>query len=323
MKYIKSPLRVSLFGGGTDFADYFQNNRGKVIGFAINRFVNVFGSNIELNQDFILRLSYRINEEVNNLSDIKHPIYRTILQKYKMNDPYHFMSFSSLPSNSGLGSSSSFTVGIVAILKSIFNEEISANKIAREAIDIERNLLNESGGWQDQLHSAYRGINCFDFHGNDFTQNKINLSSENLDILDSSSYLLYTGLNRDASNIEKSKMQKLGESELNQIYQIACEGEKCMLSDKLSLMEIGQLLNENWKLKKSLSSQVSNNLIDEMYESIIKEGAFGAKICGAGGGGFFYLLAEDHIADKIKSKFSKAALIKIKTFDDVINVEDI
>ena len=303
---VKTPVRVSLFGGGSDFPNFFNENKARVVGFTIDKFINNIAIPTVYDLGYKIRLSYRLNEEVLSISDISHPLYKQILSRYPPNGSWHFLSVTDIPAGTGLGSSSSFTVGLLRLIKKINRLDYEDNySIGKEAIDFERNILRESGGWQDQIHAAYGGINSIDFFNNDFSVQPIKLSKISKEHLNSSMYLVYSGKTRKASIVEKSKNNITKDDFLRKMVEIAIEGEELLRKDKLDLKDIGKLLIEGWKLKKSLSASVTNLELDDLYETIIQSGAFGAKLCGAGGGGFFFVLSNQESIKKLKDTLEK------------------
>jgi len=309
---IRVPLRVSLFGGGTDLTSYFKENGGRVVGYTINKYIYIQSSRIEVQQGFKFRLSYRINEEVNYLGEIKHPIFREVLREYNLDDIYHFTTMSCLPAGAGLGSSSAFTVGLCYLLNEISGFSQDSMKLAKQAINIERNVLAEAGGWQDQLHPSFGGLNSFEFlPDGGIVRKSINLDKDNIDRLNSNMYLLYSGVMREAKIIEASKMSNKNDSSLGEVADIAMQGENLLRSGDFELEEIGSLLNAGWEIKRKLSSEVSNTGIDDLYDLIMSSGAYGAKLCGAGGGGFFMVLASPESANYIRSRLPSGSLLPI------------
>ena len=310
---IKVPLRVSLFGGGSDLPNHFSKHGGVVVGYTINRYICIHSSKIEVDQGFKFRLSYKSYEEINDLDEIQHPIFREVLREYEFDEPYCFTTMSNLPAGAGLGSSSAFTVGLYYLLDELCGNTQTELELAKRAINIERNVLGEAGGWQDQLHPAFGGVNSFEFL-NDGTilRRELKLPEEDIERLNSSMYLLYSGEIRQAKNIEKSKLNNSNDVSLTEIRDIAREGELLMSNGGVSLSDIGRLLNYGWEIKRSLSKSVSNANIDYLYKLILKSGAYGAKLCGSGGGGFFMVLANPKSASLLSSKLPSGRLSKIK-----------
>ena len=309
---IRVPLRVSLFGGGTDIPDFFSSNRGTVSGFTIDRYIHKYASRIDINQGFNFRLSYKSSQDANFIDEIKHPIFREVLRSYNFDKTYHFSTMSCLPSGAGLGSSSSFTVGLHYVLNQILNINDSPSELARKAINIERNVLSESGGWQDQLHAAYGGFNTFNFNKDgEIDVNPIMLNSENINNINDNMYILYSGGMREAKKIEDSKKKNLNVDILKETYELAKEGEALLRSNNFDLSDIGKFLNTGWELKRGMSTKVSNDNLNDLYSLILKSGAFGAKLCGAGGGGFFMVLANDKAISNLQLCLPKGSISKI------------
>lgn len=307
----KTPLRVSLFGGGSDIPDHFNKSSGHVLGFSINKYIHNAAINVKFDQDYKFRLSYKINEEVKSCNQISHPIYKVILNNYPIKGNWHFLSITDIPSGSGLGSSSTFTVGLIKLIRKITNNEYSdPEQIALEAINIERNVLKESGGWQDQIHAAYTGINSIAFENNKFYVNEIKISKKSLELMNNSMYIVFSGITRNSCSVEASKDIKNKTEILEEMIQISKEGTKELSSDNLNLRYLGNLLEKNWNLKKTLSGSVSSNVIDKFHDTIIEAGAYGAKLCGAGGGGFFFVLSNEESIKKLKQKTGNNLVIE-------------
>ena len=309
---VRVPLRVSLFGGGTDLPEYFERHGGTVTGFTINKYIYIFASKVDINQGFKFRLSYRTNQDANSIDEISHPIFREVLRSYDFDQTYHFSTMSCLPSGAGLGSSSSFTVGLHFLLSTLVGREDSKMDLAKNAIHIERNVLAESGGWQDQLHPAFGGFNTFNFHPSGLVERKpLDLKSADLNALNQSMYILYSGEMREAKVIEDSKKKDLNYDLLKETYDIAKEGEKLLRGENFELTELGKLLNKGWMLKRGMSGKVSNNTLDDLYDLILKKGAYGAKLCGAGGGGFFLVLASESVMTSLNESLPNSTISRI------------
>ena len=317
---VKTPLRVSLLGGGSDMFDHFNKNDGHVVGLTINKYIHNAAVKIRFDQGYKFRLSYRLNEEVQSSKEIIHPIYKIILNKYELMGCWHFLSITDIPAGSGLGSSSTFTVGLLKLVKKILDKDYNnPEKIALEAIDIERNKLNESGGWQDQIHAAYTGINEISFKGNKFSVNKVKISKSSEDLLNKSMFIMYSGINRDSSSIESSKNVVDKTKIIDEMVKLSKDGARELSSPNIDLRYLGTLLKENWILKKNLSDSVSSKSLDELHNTIIKSGAYGAKLCGAGGGGFFFVLSDQNSINKLKTMVNKNTIIeqiKMSSHDD-------
>jgi len=297
---VRTPLRVSLFGGGTDFPEYFSKKGGGVIGFAIDKYIyHTISRFPSWLFDHKLRFAYSIVEQVKNIDEIKHTPFREILKFHDVYEDIEVNLASDLPSFAGLGSSSAFTVGLSNGLNAFNGHFIDMRSLAKTAIHIERDILNESVGLQDQIFASYGGFNHINFYGNeDFEVERIGANQGMIKKLSSNLFMYYTGITRRAIEIEKVKLERLDINmvALDRMYGCVSEARNA-LSRGESLDELGYLLNESWKLKRTLSNDVSNQHIDEIYEMGLKNGALGGKLLGAGGGGFllFYVPEKSHI----------------------------
>jgi D-glycero-alpha-D-manno-heptose-7-phosphate kinase len=290
----RTPLRVSFFGGGTDLPEYYMNHGGAVIGSAIDKYlyhtISTFPSNLF---NYSVKISYSKIECVSKTSQIEHRPFREILKVMGVERDVEIHLASDLPSFSGLGSSSAFTVGLLLALHKFNGVSISPKDLALKAIFIERNILQESVGSQDQTFAAFGGFNLIRFHKTgDITVDPVNMSFTRERELSDSLLLFFTGITRAAQDIEKSKIHKIDTVNYN-LSNILAHVDKAyrLLTGNRSLDELGFMLNETWVQKKMLSPFVSNKSIDAMYDRAISCGALGGKILGAGGGGFmlFYV----------------------------------
>ncbi len=325
----RTPLRVSLFGGGTDYPEYFSRYPGAVLGTAIDKYIYISCLRLERFVGFGYRLSYRINEEVQTLAEMQHPVFRTVLGMHDIGPGWNFSSMSSLPSNSGLGSSSSFTVGLINLVSRMKNLGYTRYDLASMAIDVEREKLKEIVGIQDQLHAAFGSLNRYDFTGNDFTITPVRLKHEVRDALNNSMYLVHTGIERHTSQTVDDQVQKTKDKvidkPLEHMYNLVGEAQKVLEKDdaELVLREIGRMLDDGWQTKRSLSAKISNPEIDAIYATAMQHGALGGKLCGAGGGGFFLLLIPHHARNAISEALGHRELIPIRMDDTgstIINV---
>lgn len=299
----QTPFRVSFFGGGTDFKDYFNEYGGSVIGTAINKYLYVAINSLERVLDKRIRLSYSKLEHVNYINEIQHSQVRAILEGHPFFDDGNFLdihTFADLPASGGMGSSSSFTVGMLNNLYLMNNIYKTPEYLATEAINVERNILEEAGGWQDQIFAAYGGFSRIDFSNNSFSVTPLVLSAEKLDALEESCMLFFTNKLRSSKDIQDdmikaddSKRKKcLNEikEHLEQAYSILIKST----SPQKMVQKFGLLLGKTWEIKKKLSKVVSNEHIDRMYQIGMNAGAYGGKLCGAGRGGFIlFMVAKD------------------------------
>lgn len=311
MIVIRTPLRISLFGGGTDFPEYFSENGSLIIGSAINKYIYhcifSFPSNL---YDYNIRLSYQDIEKADNLNGIKHNVFRLMLEQFNINKDIEISLMADLPAFTGLGSSSSFTVGLMNGLNQFKNNKLlTPMQLAEKSIYFERETLNDTVGFQDQIFASYGGFNLITLEQKKMHIDKQDFSDAFRKQMNSNFYLYYSGLKRKAANIEKNKLINFDKNimHLDYIKALSFEAKK-IFQDQKGIDNIGPLLNETWQKKKLLSKQVSNSYIDDFYDKGIECGSTGGKLLGAGGGGFilFYVPTKNQILfEKKMSNYKK------------------
>lgn len=295
MIIVRSPLRVSLFGGGTDHPAWFNRPEpGAVLSTTINKYIYVQLRRLPAIFDFNYRVAWRILEEVKAVDDIQHPVVREVLRHYATTDGsgYEVIYNADLPSRTGLGSSSAFTVSLLHALFGSQRRLCSKPLLAREAIFVEQKLLKEAVGCQDQIAAAYGGLNRIDFYSNeDHRVTPIRMPAARRLALEHAMMLFFTGFTRLADEIERRKIANFANcsAELRALYEMVNEGERILLDPSRPLAEVGELLHYAWTIKRKLGDSVSNPSIDERYEAARKAGALGGKLLGAGGGGFLLM----------------------------------
>ncbi len=306
----KTPFRVSLLGGGTDFPNYYKNKPGKVIGMAINKYCYILFRNGNNIMDYNFRIAYSKIELTKKIDQIEHRSVKYSAKFFDHTKPFDILHNGDLPAKSGLGSSSSFTVGMTNIFRKINKLKINKRILAKNALEIEHKLSKEYVGSQDQVFAAHGGFNIINFKKDNYTVKNIN--NKNSKKIIESMFLVFTGLTRVASHIEKHKILKIkkNSNHLDKIYQRAVIGEKMLKSNNFSIKEFGKLLDETWREKKKLSGSVSNKMIDKIYNITKKEGAYGGKLLGAGGGGFICFLADKKDHKRIFKKLKSYNIIK-------------
>ena len=304
----KTPVRISFFGGGTDYAEYFNEYGGSVLSTTIDKYVYITINKIGGLLDEKYRIAYKKVELCNTIEDIEHPSVRETLRNMNIEDGLDINIFSDLPARTGLGSSSSFTVGLLNALYAFEGKVKSKLDYAKEAIYIEKDILQENVGVQDQLAAALGGLNYMKLSSSGYEVNPIILSKERKRQLDSNLLLYYTGISRFATEVLKEQVEKTKEKkvmvELKDIYDMVQDGMKILSDGSIPLSDFGYLLDKTWQTKKKLSSAISSGSIDEMYKIAIKNGALGGKLLGAGGGGFF-LFYVDGEKEEFRKKMSK------------------
>ena len=306
----KTPFRISLIGGGTDFPDYYKYYKGLVVGGTIDKYCYVSTRFLPSVFDYKHRIVWSKNEVVNNNNEIFHPTVKAVFNYLKINKGLEVHYQGDLQKNSGLGTSSSFCVGLINSIKNLYKKKINKRNLANIANYIEQKIMREKSGSQDPIWASYGGFNSINFERNNFSVKKLNLKKSNLDDISENLYLIYTGINKFSHNIEKDKLSKLDENirYLDNIYSLAKEFEKKLVNSKNHDF-IGSMLNDYWKIKKSLSSKVSNNKIDEIYAECLNAGAIGGKIIGSGGGGFLLIYCQKRCLSRLKKRLNKLAII--------------
>ncbi len=302
----KTPVRISLFGGGTDYPDYFKRDKGAVLGTTINKYIYLSVNKLSSFFDYKIKVSYSLSEKVESIEDIQHPSIRECLKYKEMTQGLDIHHFADLPARTGLGSSSSFTVGLLNAIHKLQDHKASKEILAKEALHIEQNLICERVGSQDQVHAAYGGLNIIEFNQDGHQVTPLDISQEKQELIENSLLLFYTGINRYANDIleEQIKNTKAGSKDafLKRMYEMVYEAKEIILNlDGPELIQkLGSLLHKSWEHKKRLSSKISNNSIDNYYSLAKDAGAIGGKLCGAGHGGFLLLMVPSKKQDQVR-----------------------
>lgn len=313
----RTPLRVSFFGGGTDYPDYFQRFPGAVIGMAIDRYVYVSALRLSDIIDYKYRLSYSKLERVSEAGDLDHPVVRAVLSHYRIDQPLDVSIQADLPASTGLGSSSSFTVGLINLVSALQGRTATRLELGKAAIHVEQVLLQENVGVQDQLHAAFGGLNRFDFIDGRTRITPVQMTSECEAHLLSSLVLVYTGQTRFASKVLTEQVAATRErkidKELSHLLALVSQSMSVLESGnpETMLADFGKMMDEGWQTKRRLSSGVSNPKIDELYDHALAAGAIGGKLCGAGGGGFLLMVVPPHARATFESAMAGHSIIPI------------
>lgn len=317
----RTPVRLSFFGGGTDYKEYYRRKGGAVLGTTIDKYVYVSISRISPFFEYRIRVGYSKAELVNSVDDIIHPSVRECLRFKKMDGNLDIHIFADLPAKTGLGSSSAFTVGFLNALYALDGKVVSKQQLAEEAIYIEQELIKENVGSQDQVHAAFGGINVVRFSSSSIQVNPLVIDDEKRDLLENSLMVFFTGLTRHAHEVVKEQIEKTvsttNDEYLDVMHQMVDEAVKVCSDCKPDelLQELGKMMNKGWSLKKSLSSKITNSLIDDAYLRALKAGAYGGKLSGAGGGGFLTLLVHPDLQEKVRMALSDLLEVKLKLDD--------
>ncbi|RMD86371.1 MAG: GHMP kinase [Candidatus Dadabacteria bacterium] len=310
----RAPLRISFFGGGTDYPEYFKEHGGAVLATAIDKFSYVTASTFWSKLfDYRIRVSYRQVELVKDTSEIEHVVYRACLDFLNIDGDIELHNVADLPSFSGLGSSSTFTVSLLQALHAFKGEIIKGIQLAYEAIHIERGILKENVGCQDQTTAAVGGFNVIEFKDEDDIKiHRVPISPDRVLELQSHLILVFTNITRRASDVVKSQLERVGKNKdtLKKMREMVDIGFNILTSSQ-PLTAFGELLHKAWESKRSLADDVSNQKINQMYELAREHGAIGGKLLGAGGGGFLLLFAPPERHNKIKSVFANEQIVDV------------
>ena len=295
----RTPFRISFFGGGTDYPVWYRENGGRVISTTIDKYCYVTLRELPPFFKYKHLLRYFEREEANTVDEIKHPSIRECLKYLNMNKNIELVHHADLPAQSGLGSSSTFTVGLLMAGYALNNQMRTKNQLAHDAIEIEQRRIGEAVGSQDQTAAAFGGFNRINFGGyRELEVTPLTISTEKMRNLQDHLMLFFTGFSRNASDIAQKQIENTNSKtkELDIMVELCKEAEELLVSSENGFLEWGELLNEQWKVKKSMTNLITNSKIDEMYEQAIRSGALGGKLLGAGGGGFmlFFVPPEKH-----------------------------
>jgi D-glycero-alpha-D-manno-heptose-7-phosphate kinase len=315
----RTPFRISLFGGGTDYPSWYREHGGSVIGTAIDKYCYISVRRLPPFFEHKSRIVYSQVELVQEVSEIKHPAVRGILTEMGVKDGVEIHHDADLPARSGLGSSSSFTVGLLNALHALDSRMISKRELAGEAIRIEQQVLKENVGSQDQLWAAYGGFNRIDFYPDEtFAVAPLILPPARREELTRSIMLFFTGFSRFASDFARDQVENMHNrsSQLRMIRSIVDSAVDILLDPKAPLRELGELLHESWRLKRELADSVSNSQIDEIYEAGRGAGAMGGKLLGAGGGGFMVFLVEPDKREQVRERLKNLIHVSVATDND-------
>jgi D-glycero-alpha-D-manno-heptose-7-phosphate kinase len=319
MIVVRTPLRVSFFGGGTDHPTWFSREPGAVLSTTIDKYIYVQMRRLPALFEFNYRVAWGMLEEVKTINEIQHPVVREMLRHYAEDidhaSGYEVIYNADLPSKTGLGSSSAFTVSLLSAYFGNREKLCSKSFLAREAIHLEQDILHETVGCQDQIAAAYGGLNRIDFQSDgQFSVNQIRISTARREELEDSLMLFFTGFTRSAEEIERKKVTRYADKtqELRAIYGMVEEGEKILLDDRRPIAEFGELLHHAWSEKRKLDDSVSNSFIDESYEAGRAAGALGGKLLGAGGGGFLLMFARPSKQEAVKAAMAKLPFVPFR-----------
>ena len=310
----RTPFRVSLFGGGSDYPLWYREHGGAVIGFAINKYCYISMRPLPPFFDHKYRIVYSRIENVNTIAEIQHPAVRHVLSETGVDFGVEIHHDGDLPARSGLGSSSSLTVGLLNAVHAQYGRMSTKAQLAEEAIRIEQDVIRENVGSQDQVWAAFGGLNRVEFrHDGSFGVTPIIMNGERQERLIKSFMLVFTGLSRQASAIAGKKIANLKKRDghIRRMMAMVDEAAAILGSSTRPLDEVGALLHESWLLKRELADGISNDTIDSIYAAARKAGAKGGKLMGAGGGGFMLFFAEPERQPAIRDSLAKLVHVAV------------
>ncbi len=307
MVITRTPYRISFFGGGTDYPDWYREHGGMVLSSTINKYCHITCRYLPPYFPYKFLLRYYLREETNTIDEIKHPSIRECFKFLKIDRGVEVVHAGDIPAQSGMGSSSAFTVGLLTALHGLLGHIATKRQIAREALHVEQEMIRENVGSQDQVASAFGGLNKIEFgQERDFYVSPLPLNAERLKLFHSHLMLVFTGFARNASDIAAEQIKKIGDkkSELNLLKEMVCEAVSILQGASFNMNEFGKMLHESWKIKRSITNLISTDNIDSIYRAARDAGALGGKLLGAGGGGFLLLFVPPEHQLRVKEQLN-------------------
>lgn len=310
----KTPFRMSFFGGGTDMPDFFQEHGGAVISTTFDKYCYVNVRHLPPFFDYRTELTYSKIERVTNIHQIEHPAVRNAMQMLDMHD-LRLTYEGDLPARSGLGTSSSFAVGMLNAFYALKGKYADKNTLAKNAIHLERILCNEAGGWQDQIAAAYGNLNRINFTADAFTVQPIIIRPERKRQLNDNLMMFFTGFTRFSSDVQRAANTSTDAdrvARLKEMLSLVDDAERVLEENSSNLDDFGRLLDITWKLKQGKSTVVSTDEINALYEKGIQAGALGGKLLGAGGGGFLVFYVQPEYQEAVRRAMSDLLYIPFR-----------
>lgn len=306
----KTPFRMSFFGGGTDMESFFMEHGGAVLSTTFDKYCYVNVRHLPRFFDYTTELTYSKTERVNSIDNIQHPAIRNAMKMLDMHE-IRLTYEADLPARSGLGTSSSFAVGMLNAFYALKGKYADKKKLADEAIYLERVLCEEAGGWQDQIAASFGGFNRINFSANGYEVLPLIISPDRKKQLNGNLMMFFTGFTRFSSDVQKANAasKKDKTAQLKEMYSLVDEAEKVLTDNSSDLDDFGRLLDHTWRLKRQTGSAVSTNSIDTLYEKGIAAGALGGKLLGAGGGGFLVFYVQPEYQQAVKNAMNELMFI--------------
>ena len=309
----KTPFRMSFFGGGTDMHEFFREFGGAVLSTTFDKYCYVNVRHLPRFFDYSTELSYSKTERVTDIRDIQHPAIRNAMQMLNMHE-IRLTYEAYLPARSGLGTSSSFAVGMLNAFYALKGKYADKRKLADDAIYLERVLCNEAGGWQDQIAASFGGFNRINFNESGYEVLPVIISPERKEELNNNLMMFFTGFTRFSSEVQIANAATKTDKtvQLREMLALVDEAEHVLTDKSVKLSEFGRLLDHTWKLKRQTGTAVSTNSIDDLYNMGMKAGATGGKLLGAGGGGFLVFYVEPEYQASVKAAMSELLYVPFK-----------
>lgn len=306
MVITKTPFRMSFFGGGTDVEQYFRDGHGAVLSSTFDKYCYVTVRHLPRFFEYKSHLTYSRMEYVNTYDEIQHPAIRNAMKMLDMHE-IRLTYESDLPAKSGLGTSSSFAVGMLSAFHALKGQYVDKAKLADEAIYLERIMCSEMGGWQDQIAASFGGFNRINFSAEGYEVLPVIISAKRKEELNSNLMLFFTGFTRFSAAIQADNniIKKQNKELLNETYLLVDEAQRIMTDKNTDLDEFGRLLDYAWKIKKDMGTNISTDAIDSFYKRAMKAGALGGKILGAGGGGFLLLYVPIERQQRVREELAE------------------
>ncbi len=311
----KTPFRISFFGGGTDYPVWYREYGGAVLITTINKYCYINCRYLPPFFDYKYRIRYSFREETANLSEIKHPSVRECIRFLGLDNGIEMVHTSDIPAQSGIGSSSAFTVGFLNALYALEGKIVTKRQLAASAIHVEQEIIKENVGSQDQVAAAFGGFNKMEFGSeNEFNVYPVTINKKKLESLQNNLLLFFTGFQRNAHDIAEEQIKRTQDryKELKRMHEMVDEAIDILNGSSSDTADFGRLLHETWMLKRSLTNKISTPQIDKIYENALAAGALGGKLLGAGGGGCILFYVEPQKQPDVKKKLRNLTHIPFK-----------
>jgi len=309
----KTPFRMSFFGGGTDIQSFFKSHGGAVLSTTFDKYVYVTVRHLPRFFDYTTEVFYSKTERIKKVDEMEHPMVRNAMKMLNMKE-LHISYDADLPARTGLGTSSTFAVGLLNAFYCLKGKYASKKQLANDAIYLERTLCNEAGGWQDQIAASFGGLNRIDFKEDRYHVNPVIISPERKEQLNNNLMLFFTGFTRFSADIQKNTQTTMQDKlkQLEQMHHLVDEAQAVLEDKHRDLDDFGRLLDVTWKLKRQTGSSISTGSIDELYAKGMEAGALGGKLLGAGGGGFLLFYVQPEKQKEVKQALSNLMEVPFK-----------